>query len=158
MGDGGGGRVLLVTDELSRAKVHAAELARAGITTVATNEVAAACERLRDEPFDVVVADLGESELSYLAVVRGAARAQPPTRVVCLLPDVSSGTHAGSSAIREAAFACLPHGADAERVVLSVRAAMEAHRAFTSMSGTAGRDRVARAEVPGYGGGGVSWR
>ena len=160
MGDGGSGRVLVVSDVLSRTEAHGAWLAREGIATLTTNEVAAACERLRAEAFDAVLADLGASEVSCLAVVRSAARAQPPARVVCIVPEGSSGTRAGGSAIREAEFACLLRGTAAERVVQSVLAAMEAHRTFASMSGaadTAGTGAVARAEVPHYGGGGVSW-
>ena len=150
--------MLIVSDELSRAEAHGAELAREGIATVATNEVATACERLRHEPFDAVVADLGESELSCLAVVRSAVRAQPSARVVCIVPESASGTRAGGSAICDAAFACFPRGTDAVCVVQSVVAALEVHRAFGSMSGMVGTGGVARTAAPHYGGGGVSWR
>ncbi|MDA1061997.1 MAG: hypothetical protein O2895_03695 [Chloroflexi bacterium] len=162
MGDAIGGRVLVVSDELARAQAHAAELARGGVATFATNEVAAACERLRDEVFDAVVADLGESELSCLAVVRSAARAQPPVRVVCILSEARAGTQAGGWAIREAAFACLPHDVATQDIVLSVSSAMEAHRVFTSMRRPADRGvdtaSMAGAEAPGGSAGGVSWR
>jgi DNA-binding NarL/FixJ family response regulator len=109
--------------------------------------MADAWARLCHEPFDAVVADLGGSELSFLTVVRSAARAQPPVRVVYIIPSSASGTCAGGSAIREVEFAYVLRGTDALRVVQSVLAAMEQHRAFGSMSGMGGTGRVAWAEV-----------
>ena len=152
------GRVLVVCDVRERAEARAAALVRAGVAALATGEVATACERLRREAFDAVVADLGASELSCLAVVRSAARAQPPVRVVCLIPDNSLGTRAGVSAIREAAFACLPSDAHPEQVLASVREALDARRALASIGEPAGGSRGAVRPEPHHSGGGQSWR
>lgn len=136
MGDGGAGRVLIVGDTLARADARASELAGGGVEAVVAGEVALGCELLRSQRFDVVVADLGSSELGCLAIVRGASRAQPPVRAVCLLPEGVPASRTGSSAIREAAFACLPQGSAAAEVRASVEAALRAQGALASL-GTA---------------------
>jgi DNA-binding NtrC family response regulator len=158
MGQGGFGRVLVVGDTPARAETRAAELARAGIEAVIAGEVAAGCELLRYERFEAVLADLDGSELGCLAIVRGASRAQPPVRVVCLVPDGASVSRTGSSAIREAAFACLPHGAGGDDVLASVRAALDAHRAHAALEGTGGGSRTAAGSGARRSGRGQTWR
>ena len=150
-------RVLVVSDEPVRARELADALANETLTTFAVGEVAAACARLRQERFDAVVADMQVPDFSCVAVLRCAAAAQPPARVICVFggPALSRTTW---SAIREVAFACLDREAGVEGVREQVQAALAAQQALTEMYRTGSGSRVAAGGRSWQGGRGELWR
>ena len=150
-------RVLVISDEPVRARELADALANDTLTTFAVGEVAAACARLRQERFDAVVADMQIPDFSCVAVLRCAAAAQPPARVICVFGGPAS-SRTTWSAIREVAFAGLEREAGVEGVREQLQAALDAQLALTGMYRTGGGSRVAAGRRSWQGGRGDLWR
>ena len=156
--DGGNvGRVLVVSDEPERARELAAALTADDLKVQALSELAAACASVRREHFDVVVADLWSPDFSCVALLRCAASAQPPARVVCMFGAAAS-SRTTWLAIREAAFACLRREAGASAVREQVQAALDAHLELTQMYQASGGSRAVASTASREGGRGEPWR
>ena len=149
MDDGDVGRVLVMSDEPARGDELAAALRSDRLAVLAVGDVPTACERLRSDVFDVVVADVRAPDFGALAVLRSALQARHPVRAVFVFLDPAATSKATESAIREAAFACLQRTAGADGVRRHVRAALDAQRAHAEMYEAAGGIRAAA--------GGSSW-
>jgi DNA-binding NtrC family response regulator len=125
-----GGRVLVVSDDAAHASTLVAALTADGYEVDAVLDVASGCERLRIGGPEVVVADFAAPDFSVLAVLRCAARAEPPARVVCRFVDGGRVTERTELAIREAAYAWLDARAGAAEVLLAIREAVAARHAL----------------------------
>ena len=125
-----GGRVLVVSDDAARASMLVAALAADGHDLDAVLDVASACERLRAGGPEVVITDFTAPDFGVLAVLRCAARAEPPARVVCRFADGGRATARTDLAIREAAFAWIDGPRGTDEVLAATRTAVAARHAL----------------------------
>jgi two-component system, NtrC family, response regulator HydG len=119
-------RVLVVDDDQAQCELLEASLGRAGCDVTSTTSPHDALERLANEPFDVIITDLGMTEMDGLELC---------TRILGTTPDVPiivvtghGSMDSAIAAMRAGAYDFLTKPVDSKVLGLSVARATQHHR------------------------------
>jgi CheY-like chemotaxis protein/anti-sigma regulatory factor (Ser/Thr protein kinase) len=117
-------KILVVDDDPTTRHLITHQLRRAGYTVAEAADGPKALERVRREPFDLVMLDVWMPELDGLEVLARLCQEPKPPRVVMMTADDASDTLL--RAIRQQAYSYLTKPVEPKQLLEAVRSALEA--------------------------------
>ena len=119
-------RVLVVDDDQAQCDLLEAALGRLGCEATSTTSPQEALERLKNEPFDVVVTDLGMTEMDGLELCTRILGSTPDVPIIVVTGHGSMDS--AVAAMRAGAYDFLTKPVDSKVLGLSVARATQHHR------------------------------
>ena len=143
------GRVLVVDDQRNMRITTGIVLRQAGYEVAEAEGGAAAIERIRSEPFDVVLTDLRMGDVDGMEVLRSAVEISPAVQVIVM--TAYGSIESAVEAIRRGAYDYVSKPFKEEELLLRVEKALERRRLLGQVSLLAGefRDRYGLEHVVG---------
>jgi two-component system response regulator HydG len=143
------GRVLVVDDQRNMRITTAIVLRLAGYEVAEAADGTAAIDRIRSEPFDVVLTDLRMGEVDGMEVLRSAVEIAPAVQVIVM--TAYGSIESAVEAIRRGAYDYISKPFKEEELLLRVEKALERRRLLGQVSLLAGefRDRYGLEHVVG---------